>query len=217
VCRVWVAVAPVLQPLCPLRAAEKLLVSSAAGRIAEAEVTAKMAREAADKAAAQAVKAEGMGRDGLTAEAIALAQAADSLEVPAAPRLLADDSTPQTVTTLSSDGAATFRTGDAPPLHGTLAALSERELALYATGSIEFYRTYPGMYIPRPIGIRPVIAARDPRELAAEVLALTKMNWNQTRLDGRLPVTLRTVNQVKSVLRFYPPDQAVATRYVHYI
>ncbi|GGX31661.1 hypothetical protein GCM10010383_72530 [Streptomyces lomondensis] len=57
------------------------------------------------------------------------------------------------------------------------------------------------MYIPRPIGIRPVIPARNPRELAAEVLALTKMNWNQTRLDGRLPATLRTANQVKSVLR----------------
>ena len=84
----------------------------------------------------------------------------------------------------SSAGAATFRPGDAPPLRGTLAVLGERELTLYATGSIEFYRTYPGMYIPRPIGIRPVTAARDPRELAAEVLALTTMNWNQTRLDG---------------------------------
>ncbi|MFJ3656488.1 hypothetical protein ACIPPR_24680 [Streptomyces nigra] len=118
----------------------------------------------------------------------------------------------------SSEGAAAFRPGDAPPpLRGTLVILGERELALYATGSIEFYRTYPGMYIPRPIGIRPVGPTRDPRELAAELLALTKMNWNQTRLDGRLPVTLRTANQVKSVLRFCPSDQAVATRYAHYM
>ncbi|MGN9821837.1 argonaute/piwi family protein [Streptomyces sp. SD11] len=117
----------------------------------------------------------------------------------------------------SSEGVAAFRPGDAPPLRGTLIALDDRELALYATGSIEFYRTYPGMYIPRPIGIRPVSAVRNPREMATEVLALTKMNWNQTRLDGRLPVTLRTANQVKSVLRFCPPDQAVATRYAHYM
>ncbi|MFE6686575.1 DUF3987 domain-containing protein [Streptomyces sp. NPDC057743] len=87
----------------PLRAAEKLLASEAAGRIAEAEVTAKMAREAADKAAAQAAKAEGPERDGLTAEAIALAQAAESLNIPVAPRLLADDSTPEVVTTLMSE------------------------------------------------------------------------------------------------------------------
>ncbi|MFD7235083.1 DUF3987 domain-containing protein [Streptomyces syringium] len=87
----------------PLRIAEKLLVSQSSGRIAEAEVTAKMAREAADKAAAQAAKAVGPERDGLTAEAIALAQAAESLEVPVSPRLLADDSTPETVTTLMSE------------------------------------------------------------------------------------------------------------------
>jgi hypothetical protein len=117
----------------------------------------------------------------------------------------------------SSEGAAVYRPGDAPPLRGTLVTLDERELALYATGSIEFYRTYPGMYIPRPIGIRPVNPTRNPYGLAAEVLALTKMNWNQTRLDGRLPVTLRTANQVKSVLRFCPTDQAIATRYAHYM
>ncbi|MGD6753808.1 DUF3987 domain-containing protein [Streptomyces sp. BH105] len=84
----------------PLRAVEKVLASSAAGRIAEAEVTAKMAREAADKATTQAAKSEGAERDALQAEAIALAQAADSLEIPASPRLLADDATPEVVTTL---------------------------------------------------------------------------------------------------------------------
>lgn len=42
---------------------------------------------------------------------------------------------------------------------------------------------------------------------------MSKMNWNQTQLDGRLPVTLRTANQVKAVLRFCRSDQMVATRY----
>jgi hypothetical protein len=48
-------------------------------------------------------------------------------------------------------------------------------------------------------------------------LALTKMNWNQTRLDGLLPVTLRTADQVRKVLRFCRPDSVVATRYAHYM
>jgi hypothetical protein len=43
------------------------------------------------------------------------------------------------------------------------------------------------------------------------------MNWNQTRLDGRLPVTLWTASQVKAILRFCGPDQAIATRYAHYM
>ena len=117
----------------------------------------------------------------------------------------------------SSDGARLFRPGTAPPLRGTLLALSDGELVLYTTGSIEFYSTYPGMYIPQPIGVRMVTASLSQRDIAAEILALTKMNWNQTRLDGRLPVTLRTANQVKAILRFCAPDQAIATRYAHYM
>jgi hypothetical protein len=117
----------------------------------------------------------------------------------------------------SSDGARLFRPGTAPPLRGTLLTLSDSELVLYTTGSIEFYSTYPGMYIPQPIGVRTVTASLSQRDIAAEILALTKMNWNQTRLDGRLPVTLRTANQVKAILRFCAPDQAIATRYAHYM
>jgi len=32
---------------------------------------------------------------------------------------------------------------------------SSREIVLYTKGSIEFYSTYPGMYVPQPIGARP--------------------------------------------------------------
>jgi hypothetical protein len=116
----------------------------------------------------------------------------------------------------NSEGARLFRPGAAPPLRGTLLSLGE-ELALYTKGSIEFYSTYPGMYVPRPLGIRPASPTRSPRSQAAEILALTKMNWNQTRLDGREPVTIRTANQVKAVLRFCSRDQVVANRYAHYM
>lgn len=84
----------------PLRDAERLLSEQAAPRIVEAGLTAKMANEAADKAAAKAAKADGPARDGLIAEALSLAQVAASLETPNEPRLLADDSTPETVTSL---------------------------------------------------------------------------------------------------------------------
>jgi len=73
------------------------------------------------------------------------------------------------------------------------------------------------MDIPQLIGVRTVTASLSHREIASEILALTKMNWNQTRLDGRLPVTLRTANQVESILRFCAPDQVVASRYTHYM
>ena len=43
------------------------------------------------------------------------------------------------------------------------------------------------------------------------------MNWNQTRLDARDPVTISTANQVKAILRFCAPDQPIATRYAKYM
>ncbi len=73
------------------------------------------------------------------------------------------------------------------------------------------------MYVPRPIGIRPTLLTRSSRDVAIELLALSKMNWNQARLDGRYPITLRTAEQVKKVLRFCGPTQNVATRYAQYM
>jgi len=116
-----------------------------------------------------------------------------------------------------SEDVNLFRPGDAPPLRGTFLTLSQDEHALYTRGSIEFYSTYPGMYVPRPIGIRPARLGRSPRDLATELLALSKMNWNQARLDGRYPITLTTADKVKRVLRFCGPDQNVATRYAQYM
>ncbi len=116
-----------------------------------------------------------------------------------------------------SEDAQLFRPGAAPPLRGTLLTLSPTEHALYTGGSIEFYSTYPGMYVPHPIGIRPAQLTRSAREVAMELLALSKMNWNQARLDGRYPITLRTAEKVKRVLRFCDPGQAIATRYAQYM
>ena len=64
-----------------------------------------------------------------------------------------------------------------------------------------FYGTYPGMYIPTPLPFRLVDMGSSPEHLAEELLALTKMNWNQTQLDGRLPIALRTADRVGEILR----------------
>lgn len=61
------------------------------------------------------------------------------------------------------------------------------------------------------------MAERTPRQLAAEILALTKMNWNQTQLDAREPVTLRAAHQVGRILKYAEPETPVAARYAHYM
>lgn len=104
-----------------------------------------------------------------------------------------------------------------PPLRGTLISLNEDEHALYTHGSIPFYKTYPGLYVPSPLGIRPVASDRDVSEIAAEVLALTKLNWNRARLDGRQPITLLTANRVGQILRHVPADSDPPSRYANYM
>lgn len=117
----------------------------------------------------------------------------------------------------SSDGVRAYRHGQAPPLRGTMIELDDREAVLYTKGSIDFYSTYRGMHVPTPIGIRALSPTKSIKALAEEVMALSKMNWNQTRLDGRLPVTLRTAEQVKRVLRFVDLSTPVAARYAQYM
>jgi len=116
-----------------------------------------------------------------------------------------------------SEGAMIFRPGDAPPLRGTFMTLGTTEHMVYTKGSVDFYSTYPGMYVPRPVGLRPARLTISPRELGVEILALSKMNWNQSRLDGRFPITLRTAEQVKQILRFCDPAEEIATRYAQYM
>ncbi|MFJ9855866.1 YfjI family protein, partial [Streptomyces sp. NPDC101150] len=87
----------------PLMAVEKALVELSGPARAEAETTAKLAKAAADKAAAKAANAEPDKREALTAEAVALAQQAEEMKVPCKPQLVADDVTPENLATLLTE------------------------------------------------------------------------------------------------------------------
>lgn len=110
-----------------------------------------------------------------------------------------------------------FRHGERPPLRGTMVSLSRDRVLLYTKGSVSFYGTYPGMYIPTPILLRAVDGTSDPSRLAAETLSLTKLNWNQSQLDGHLPITLQASAKVRAILRHLPVEGAGARQYAHYI
>jgi hypothetical protein len=116
-----------------------------------------------------------------------------------------------------SDPMRAFRHGQHPPLRGTYIVLASDRYALYTRGSVDFYETYPGMYIPEPLSIRPVEVHHQPEQLAQELLALTKLNWNQSQLDGKLPITLRASEQVRAILKHVAPGEAVARRYGYYM
>ena len=117
----------------------------------------------------------------------------------------------------ASEGTRLFRNGDYPVLRGTFVSIGERRHILYTRGSVDFYRMYPGMYIPTPLGIRPAVTERSIQDLAEEVLALSKMNWNQSQLDGRLPITLRASKKVAGILKNLPDGSHASARYAMFM
>jgi len=113
-------------------------------------------------------------------------------------------------------GPRLFRSGQLPPLRGTILELQSDALLLYTRGSIPFFRTYPGLYIPSPILLRSQ-GGIDMEKAAIEVLALSKMNWNNAQLDEREPLTVRTARRVGLILKHVGSDQPFATRYAYYM
>lgn len=109
--------------------------------------------------------------------------------------------------------ARVHRPAENPPLRGTFLSLGSNHHVLYTKGSVEFYRMYPGMYIPRPLGLFMQDVSATPLEIAEEILALTKMNWNNTQFDRREPITLRAAHTVSNVLRYLDEDKYVEPSY----
>jgi argonaute-like protein implicated in RNA metabolism and viral defense len=110
-----------------------------------------------------------------------------------------------------------FRDGNYPPFRGTLARIEDNRLLMYSRGSVWYYQTYPGMYIPRPIELRVVKSEVSPMLIAREALGLTKMNWNNTQFDGKYPVTLGCARKVGEVMKYLTDSETPQIRYGFYM
>lgn len=95
-----------------------------------------------------------------------------------------------------------FRIGQYPPYRGTLVSFDKKNHLLYTRGSVPFYKTYTGMYIPQPLEIRVEHSDSSIEKIAREILGLTKMNWNSTRFDGKYPITLLCSKKVGEIMKY---------------
>jgi hypothetical protein len=110
-----------------------------------------------------------------------------------------------------------LRDGDFPVLRGTFVELDGNGL-LYTNGSIPYYGTYPGLYVPNPLLLCPHPQSESTIEqIAKEVFSLTKINWNSTQMNQRLPIPIRAARKVGEVLKYVPGTQKVSNDYRKYI
>jgi len=94
-----------------------------------------------------------------------------------------------------------LRDGNYPVMRGTFVELDGKGL-LYTNGSIPYYGTYPGLYDPRPLLLCPYEGSDSTiAQIASEVLSLTKVNWNSTQMNQKLPIPIRAARAVGEVLK----------------
>lgn len=97
-----------------------------------------------------------------------------------------------------------FRKGTYPPLRGTYLQLDDTRAIIYLRGSVDFFKTYPGLYVPRPLEIELAEGDTTLENMGREVLRLSKLNWNNTQFDGGEPMTLRAARKVGDILKWMP-------------
>ena len=95
--------------------------------------------------------------------------------------------------------------------------ISETEGVLYTRVTVDFYKTYPGMYVPGPLKVTVYEQDSSLESLCDEILGLTKMNWNNTQMDGRLPITLECARKIGDIMKYVSPTEKPQVSYSFYM
>lgn len=86
-----------------------------------------------------------------------------------------------------------------PPIRGTF-VYSQTKFLLYTTGYVPLLDTYQGHSIPAPLFLEAYRLNSTPEQVAKDILALTKLDWNNSNFNTRVPVTISVSRKVGSIL-----------------
>ncbi|MGD0643750.1 MAG: hypothetical protein ABSA75_02470 [Candidatus Bathyarchaeia archaeon] len=91
---------------------------------------------------------------------------------------------------------------DYPVLRGTMLTPPDRkEYYLFTNGFVSVLGAYQGYRVPAPIVIKPDEQCVTPiEEIAKEILAFTKLDWNSSHFCKKIPVTIEVSRSVGGVL-----------------
>lgn len=101
-------------------------------------------------------------------------------------------------------------------VRGTTLTFDDRGGIVYLKGTVPYFRTYPGMYIPRPMEFTRDDGETTPIELAKELLDLSKLNFNNTQFDSGDPITVRAARRVGDILKHVASDRSVQSRFRYF-
>ena len=107
--------------------------------------------------------------------------------------------------------------GTRPVLRGTLLKASPRLGYLWVSGFIPRLRTYPGWEAPVPLRIDIEHGEADIEQVARDIFALTKLNYNACRFGDSEPVTIGFSDAVGEILVSNPTVTKRNPRFKFYI
>ncbi len=100
-----------------------------------------------------------------------------------------------------------YRKGSHPVMRGTAAIFSKTQGLLWSKGFVPRLATYPGMEVPKPLSVVVTHGEADIAFVLADILALTKLNYNSSTHSDGLPVTLTFADTIGEILTAGPlPD-----------
>ena len=110
-----------------------------------------------------------------------------------------------------------FRDGRRPVLRGLGLQIDSRNAFLWTSGYVPSLLTYPGRESRRRLRVRLVFGDTGPHQVLADILALTKVNFNACIFADGLPVTLRFAGDIGEILTAIPEVTSKPLPFRHYI
>ncbi len=102
-------------------------------------------------------------------------------------------------------------------MRGLALKVDDRNGFLWSSGYVPKLRTYPGREIPTPLKVKIVFGDTPLEQVLADIVALTKLNFNTCIYGDGYPVTLRFANDVGEILTAIPEVDSKPLPFRHYI
>jgi hypothetical protein len=109
-----------------------------------------------------------------------------------------------------------LRSGKYPVLRGTLVSLTPNDHLIFTHGYSPRLRSYPGHRVPSPLFVQHQ-GDTEMEIISKEILGLTKLDWNTTSFNKKMPITLAFSRKVGLVLAEFPEDKEVRNHYKFYM
>lgn len=118
-----------------------------------------------------------------------------------------------------SDGRDVFfyRNGELAVLRGTCVYLGDESFLVYTKGHVPYQRAYLGPRVPRPLEVTEHYGDTSLDEIAKEIIALTRLDWNTTDYCCYLPITLKCARRVGDILGLIPRGKGIKQQYRFYM